>query len=72
MATPLSQLAAVGQQQEAPQGPQSVQSTLASFAPQPTLPQAPSQSGDPIAQSYFERLTNDYEGLKAQYAQLTD
>ena len=70
MATPLSQLAAVGQQQEAPQGAQSVQSTLASFAPQPTLPQAPSQSGDPIAQSYFERLNNDYTGLAAEYAAL--
>ena len=70
MATPLSQLAAVGQQQEAPQGAQSVQSTLASFAPQPTLPQAPSQSANPIEQSYFERLTNDYTGLAAEYAAL--
>jgi hypothetical protein len=70
MAIPLSQLAAVGQQQEAPQGPQSVQSTLASFAPQPTLTQPPGQSGDPVAQSYFERLTNDYTGLAAEYAAL--
>jgi hypothetical protein len=70
MATPLSQLAAAGQQQEAPQGAQSVQSTLASFAPQPTLPQAQSQSANPIEQSYFERLANDYTGLAAEYAAL--
>jgi hypothetical protein len=70
MATPLSQLAAAGQQPAAAQGAQPTQAALASLVPQPTLPQAPSQSANPIEQSYFERLANDYTGLASEYAAL--
>ena len=68
MATPLSQLAAAGQQPAAAQGAQPTQAALASLVPQPTLPQ--SQSANPIEQSYFERLANDYTGLASEYAAL--
>jgi hypothetical protein len=70
MAIPLSQLAAAGQQPAAPQGAQPTQASLASLVPQPTLPQSPSQSGNPIEQAYFERLGNDYTGLASEYAAL--
>jgi len=70
MATPLSQLAAAGQQPAAAQGAQPAQAALASLVPQPTLPQAQSQSANPIEQSYFERLANDYTGLASEYAAL--
>jgi hypothetical protein len=70
MATPLSQLAAAGQQPAAAQGAQPTQAALASLVPQPTLPQAQSQSANPIEQSYFERLANDYTGLASEYAAL--
>jgi hypothetical protein len=70
MATPLSQLAAAGQQPAAAQGAQPTQAALASLVPQPTLPQAPNQSANPIEQSYFERLANDYTGLASEYAAL--
>lgn len=67
MAIPLSDLAAAGQQQTPP--PMGgTQASLASLVPQP-----PQLSGaNPIEQAYFGRLANDYDGLKAQYAQLTD
>jgi hypothetical protein len=68
MATPLSQLAAAGQQPAAAQGAQPTQAALASLVPQPTLPQT--QSANPIEQSYFERLANDYTGLASEYAAL--
>jgi hypothetical protein len=82
MAIPLSQLATAGQQQ----APQSTQASLASMVPQPQLPQTQpvmpqagqpampqtGQSGNPIESAYFDRLANDYEGLKAEYASLTD
>ena len=68
MAIPLSDLAAAGQQQARPQAA-TTQGTLASLVPQP--PQL-SQSGNPIEAAYFDRLANDYEGLKAQYAQITN
>ena len=69
MAIPLSDLAAAGQQ-PAPQGAMPTQASLASLVPQPTLPQTPSQSGNPIEAAYFDRLANDYTGLAAEYAQL--
>ena len=69
MATPLSQLAAAGQQPAAAQGAQPTQAALASFVPQPTLPQT-GQSANPIEQSYFDRLANDYPGLASEYAAL--
>lgn len=65
MATPLSQMAAAGQQQAAPQG---TQASLASLVPQPTLPQT--GQSNPIEQAYFDRLANDYTGLASEYAQL--
>lgn len=66
---PLSQMAAAGQRPVAP-GPSASpeQTRLAALVPQPTLPQTP-QSANPIEQAYFDRLTNDYPGLVAQYAQ---
>jgi hypothetical protein len=70
MAIPLSQLAAAGQQPAAPQGAQPTQASLASLVPQPTLPQTPSQSGNPIEQAYFDRLANDYTGLASEYSAL--
>jgi len=66
MAIPLADLAAAGQQQAQPQAA-SVQGTLASLVPQPTLP---GQSGNPIEAAYFDRLSNDYTGLAADYAAL--
>lgn len=69
MATPLSQLAAAGQQPAAAQGAQPIQAALASLVPQPTLPQT-GQSANPIEQSYFDRLANDYPGLASEYAAL--
>ena len=69
MATPLSQLAAAGQQPAAAQGAQPTQAALASLVPQPTLPQI-GQSANPIEQSYFERLASDYPGLASEYASL--
>jgi hypothetical protein len=69
MATPLSQLAAAGQQPAAAQGAQPTQAALASLVPQPTLPQT-GQSANPIEQSYFERLASDYPGLASEYAAL--
>jgi hypothetical protein len=69
MAIPLAELAAAGQQQAQPQQAASTQGTLASLVPQPTLPQV-GQSDNPIASAYFDRLTNDYTGLAAEYAQL--
>ena len=69
MAIPLAELAAAGQQQAQPQQATSTQGTLASLVPQPTLPQV-GQSDNPIASAYFDRLTNDYTGLAAEYAQL--
>lgn len=69
MATPLSQLAAAGQQPAAAQGAQPTQAALASLVPQPTLPQT-GQSANPIEQSYFDRLANDYPGLASEYAAL--
>jgi len=69
MAIPLAELAAAGQQQAQPQQATSTQATLASLVPQPTLPQV-GQSDNPIASAYFDRLTNDYTGLAAEYAQL--
>lgn len=68
MAIPLSDLAAAGQQQPRPQAA-TVQGTLASLVPQP--PQL-SQSGNPIEAAYFDRLANDYDSLKAEYAQITN
>jgi hypothetical protein len=68
MAIPLSDLAAAGQQQPRPQAA-TVQGTLASLVPQP--PQL-SQSGNPIEAAYFDRLANDYNGLKAEYARITN
>lgn len=65
MAIPLSDLAAAGQQQQPKAA--TVQGTLASLVPQP--PQL-SQSGNPIESAYFDRLANDYDGLKAEYAQI--
>jgi hypothetical protein len=53
----LSDLAGVGQPVQ----------QLASMAPQPTLP-----SANLIEQAYRDRLDNDYEGLKAEYAALLD
>jgi hypothetical protein len=70
MAIPLSQLAAAGQPQAAPQGAEPTQASLASLVPQPMLPQVPSQSDNPIEQAYFERLSNDYTGLANEYAAL--
>ena len=67
MAIPLSDLAAAGQQQQPKAA--TTQATLASLVPQP--PQL-SQSGNPIESAYFDRLANDYDGLKAEYAQLTN
>ena len=66
---PLSQMAAAGQRPVAP-GPSASpeQTRLAALVPQPVLPQVP-QSANPIEQAYFDRLTNDYPGLVAQYAQ---
>lgn len=69
MAIPLSQLAAAGQQ-AAPQGAMPTQASLASLVPQPTLPQVPGQSDNPIEQAYFDRLANDYTGLASEYAAL--
>ena len=68
MAIPLADLAAAGQQQAQPQAA-STQGTLASLVPQPTLPQV-GQSGNPIEAAYFDRLSNDYTGLAAEYASL--
>jgi hypothetical protein len=68
MAIPLSDLAAAGQQPARPQAA-TTQGTLASLVPQP--PQL-SQSGNPIEAAYFDRLANDYDGLKSQYAQITN
>ena len=68
MAIPLSDLAAAGQQQPRPQAA-TVQGTLASLVPQP--PQL-SQSGNAIEAAYFDRLANDYDSLKAEYAQITN
>jgi hypothetical protein len=68
MAIPLADLAAAGQQQAQPQVA-STQGTLASLVPQPTLPQV-GQSGNPIEAAYFDRLSNDYTGLAAEYAAL--
>lgn len=68
MAIPLSDLAAAGQQQARPQAA-TTQATLASLVPQP--PQL-SQSANPIEAAYFDRLANDYNGLKAEYAQITN
>jgi hypothetical protein len=65
MAIPLSDLAAAGQQPQAA----TTQGTLASLVPQP--PQL-SQSGNPIEAAYFDRLANDYDSLKAEYAQITN
>lgn len=65
MAIPLSDLAAAGQQQQ-PQAA-TTQGTLASLVPQP--PQL-SQSANPIEAAYFDRLANDYGGLKAEYARI--
>ncbi len=70
MAIPLSQLAAAGQPQAASQGAEPTQASLASLVPQPTLPQVPSQSDNPIEQAYFDRLSNDYTGLASEYAAL--
>lgn len=70
MAIPLSQLAAAGQQQAAPQGAMPTQASLASLVPQPTLPQVANQSDNPIEQAYFDRLANDYTGLASEYAAL--
>lgn len=70
MAIPLSQLAAAGQQQAAPQGAEPTQASLASLVPQPTLPQVTGQSDNPIEQAYFDRLSNDYTGLASEYAAL--
>jgi hypothetical protein len=70
MAIPLSQLAAAGQPQAAPQGVEPTQASLASLVPQPTLPQVANQSGNPIEQAYFDRLANDYTGLASEYAAL--
>lgn len=67
MAIPLSDLAAAGQQQQ-PQAA-TTQGTLASLVPQP--PQL-AQSANPIEAAYFDRLANDYNGLKAEYAQITN
>ena len=67
MAIPLADLAAAGQQQAQPQQATTTQGTLASLVPQPTLP---GQSGNPIEAAYFDRLSNDYTGLAAEYAQL--
>lgn len=66
MAIPLADLAAAGQQQAQPQAA-TTQGTLASLVPQPTLP---GQSGNPIESAYFDRLSNDYTGLAAEYAAL--
>ena len=62
MATQLSDLAAMGQ-------PQNTQQALASMVPQPTMAQVPAGQ-NPIEQSYFDRLANDYPGLAAEYAAL--
>jgi hypothetical protein len=70
MAIPLAELAAAGQQPAQPPqaaGNQGTLASLASLAPQPTLPQV-SQSNNPIEAAYFDRLTNDYAGLAAEYA----
>ena len=67
MAIPLSDLAAAGQQQQ-PQAA-TTQGTLASLVPQP--PQL-AQSANPIEAAYFDRLTNDYAGLRDEYARITD
>lgn len=64
MAIPLSELAAAGQQQ--PQAA-TTQGNLASLVPQP-----PQLSGNPIESAYFDRVANDYEGLKSEYARLTN
>ena len=66
MAIPLADLAAAGQQQAQPQAA-TTQGTLASLVPQPTLP---GQSGNPIEAAYFDRLSNDYTGLAAEYGAL--
>lgn len=66
MAIPLADLAAAGQQQAQPQAA-TTQGTLASLVPQPTLP---GQLGNPIEAAYFDRLSNDYTGLAAEYAAL--
>jgi hypothetical protein len=43
------------------------QAALAGMVPQPKMP---GQSGNPIEQSYFDRLANDYQGLTQEYAAL--
>jgi hypothetical protein len=43
------------------------QAALAGMVPQPKMP---GQSGNPIEQSYFDRLANDYQGLTREYAAL--
>lgn len=67
MAIPLADLAAAGQQPAQPPQAATTQGTLASLVPQPTLPQV-GQSANPIEAAYFDRLTNDYTGLAAEYA----
>ena len=64
MPVALSDLAAAGQQPG-----QSTQDALAGMVPQP--PQL-SQSANPIEAEYFDRLANDYEGLRNEYAQITN
>lgn len=64
MAIPLSQLATAGQQ---PPAGADTQAALAGMVPQPTLP---GQSTNPIEQSYFDRLSQDYQGLAREYAAL--
>lgn len=67
MAIPLADLAAAGQQPAQPPQAATTQGTLASLVPQPTLPQV-GQSANPIEAAYFDRLSNDYTGLAAEYA----
>jgi hypothetical protein len=62
----LADLAAAGQPAAT-----DTQGMLAAMVPQPTLPSAP-QSQNPIEQSYFDRLNNDYQGLVNEYAQVVD
>ena len=64
MAIPLSQMATAGQQPPAGGG---TQAALAGMVPQPNMP---AQSGNPIEQSYFDRLSQDYQGLAREYAAL--